>query len=106
VRIVIATVLGVFVYSVFANVASRLFNRFDPSSKYSDRRYYGGIFESDQQMHQTYIFIGSILWPVSLTIWTIFRLPYHIALRVERYLDKPKIHKGPEAGAHRSGDGQ
>jgi len=87
-RIAIAIALSaLFVYSILAHGTARLFNRYDPSSNYQH-----GTNEllSDRDVHRYYIFLASILWPLSLSIWVLAFLPRRIALRVERYLDRPK----------------
>ena len=100
----ICTFLGaVFLYSLCANIANRLFHRFDPPYKYSDQspgmwydKYEHKQYPraSDQETHNVYILVGTILWPGSLMIWLIywglFRLPYRIVMKVERVMDRSK----------------
>lgn len=87
-----------FLYSLCGTIASRLFERYDPSSKYSDvcplpiRRADGTKYtpQSPRDSHKQYIFFGSLFWPVSLVLWVLFFLPRRIVLRVERVVDKPE----------------
>ena len=95
-------ILGsVFLYSLCANIAYRLFVRFDPPSKYSndslgtwyDRQTNKSYEKMNlREKHETYIAFGTFFWPVSLAIWllywTLFRLPYRIVMRAERFVDK------------------
>ncbi len=100
----------IFLYVLFAHFASRLFERFDPSSAYSNQS--PGTWRSEHDhkdypkmspcdWHAAYIIFGSVLWPASLSIWTVgfilWTLPHRIVLRVERY--------GPDQRGVQGGNG-
>lgn len=91
----IAGAISLFLYSLGGHITSRLFNRFDPSSRYSAESPgtwtdAGGTYRKlpPREIHQAYVFLGSVFWPASLACWLMFFLPYLIVLRIERHADR------------------
>lgn len=93
--IVLFVLLAIFLYSLCAHIAYRIFCHADPPSKYSNQSpgtyTQGGVTYkcmSKREDHEFTLFWFSVFWPVSGLIWTLFVLPHVIVLRAERSLDK------------------